>query len=64
MMPSRLPIKDEPNPWLSGSKVSPSVISGLSPHETINFRDLVNTIAGVCLAPNFEPGPGLSNSLS
>lgn len=24
------------------------------PHETINFRDLVNTIAGVCLAPNFE----------
>ncbi|MEI0746819.1 DUF6079 family protein, partial [Pseudomonas aeruginosa] len=29
-------------------------LSGLSPHETINFRDLVNTIAGVCLAPNFE----------
>ena len=24
------------------------------PHETINFRDLINTIAGVCLAPNFE----------
>jgi hypothetical protein len=29
-------------------------LSGISPHETINFRDLVNTIAGVCLAPNFE----------
>jgi hypothetical protein len=26
----------------------------LSPHETINFRDLVNTIAGICLSPNFE----------
>jgi succinate dehydrogenase flavin-adding protein (antitoxin of CptAB toxin-antitoxin module) len=29
-------------------------LSGISSHETINFRDLVNTIAGVCLAPNFE----------
>ena len=29
-------------------------LSGLSPNETINFRDLVNTIAGICLAPNFE----------
>ena len=29
-------------------------LAGISPHETINFRDLVNTIAGVCLAPNFE----------
>jgi succinate dehydrogenase flavin-adding protein (antitoxin of CptAB toxin-antitoxin module) len=29
-------------------------LSGLSPHETINFRDLINTIAGLCLAPNFE----------
>ncbi|HZJ90773.1 MAG TPA: DUF6079 family protein, partial [Oscillospiraceae bacterium] len=29
-------------------------LSGLSPHETINFRDLVNTIAGICLAPNFR----------
>ena len=28
-------------------------LSGVSPSETINFRDLVNTIAGVCLAPNF-----------
>jgi len=29
-------------------------LSGIAPHETINFRDLVNTIAGACLAPNFE----------
>ena len=28
--------------------------SELSSHETINFRDLVNTIAGICLAPHFE----------
>ena len=28
-------------------------LSGVSPHETINFRDLVNTIAGACLVPNF-----------
>jgi hypothetical protein len=29
-------------------------LTGLLPHETINFRDLINAIAGVCLAPNFE----------
>jgi Cdc6-like AAA superfamily ATPase len=28
-------------------------LSGVSPHETINFRDLINTIAGVCLTPSF-----------
>jgi Family of unknown function (DUF6079) len=28
-------------------------LSGIASHETINFRDLVNTIAGVCLAPDF-----------
>lgn len=28
-------------------------LSGLDRNETINFRDLVNAIAGVCLAPNF-----------
>lgn len=28
-------------------------LSGVSPNETINFRDLINTIAGVCLSPNF-----------
>ena len=38
--------------WAKGKSIRE--LSGLSPHETINFRDLVNTIAGVCLAPNFE----------
>ena len=28
-------------------------ISGLSPHETINFRDMVNAKAGICLGPHF-----------
>jgi hypothetical protein len=38
--------------WAKGKSVRD--MSGLSQHETINFRDLLNTIAGVCLAPNFE----------
>lgn len=38
--------------WAKGKSIRD--LSGLSSHETINFRDLVNTIAGVCLAPNFE----------
>jgi len=38
--------------WAKGKSIRD--LSGLSPNETINFRDLVNTIAGVCLAPNFE----------
>jgi hypothetical protein len=38
--------------WAKGKSIRD--LSGLSPHETINFRDLVNTIAGVCLAPNFD----------
>ncbi|MBK5931767.1 DUF6079 family protein [Halochromatium salexigens] len=38
--------------WAKGKSIRD--LSGLSPQETINFRDLVNTIAGVCLAPNFE----------
>jgi hypothetical protein len=38
--------------WAKGKSIRD--LSGLSPHETINFRDLINTIAGVCLAPNFE----------
>ena len=40
------------NEWAKGKSIRD--LSGLSPHETINFRDLVNTIAGICLAPNFE----------
>ena len=38
--------------WTKGRSIRN--LSGLSPHETINFRDMVNTIAGVCLATNFE----------
>ena len=38
--------------WAKGKSIRD--LSGLSSHETINFRDLVNTIAGVCLAPSFE----------
>jgi hypothetical protein len=38
--------------WAKGKSIRD--LSGLSPHETINFRDLINTIAGICLAPNFE----------
>jgi predicted ATPase len=40
------------NEWAKGKSIRD--LAGLSPHETINFRDLINTIAGVCLAPNFE----------
>ena len=38
--------------WAKGKSIRD--LSGLSPHETINFRDLVNTIAGVCLDPHFD----------
>lgn len=38
--------------WAKGKSIRD--LSGLSAHETINFRDLVNTIAGICLSPNFE----------
>lgn len=38
--------------WAKGKSIRD--LSGLLPHETINFRDLINTIAGVCLAPNFK----------
>ena len=38
--------------WAKGQSIRD--LSGLLPHEIINFRDLINTIAGICLAPNFE----------
>lgn len=38
--------------WAKGKSIRD--LSGISPHETINFRDMVNTIAGICLAPHFE----------
>src|SRR5262249_301731 len=43
--------------WAKGKSIRD--LSGLAPHETINFRDLVNTIAGICLSPNFaNQAPG------
>jgi len=38
--------------WAKGKSIRE--LSGLSPHETINFRDLVNTIAGACLGSFFS----------
>ncbi|KUL02229.1 MAG: hypothetical protein XE12_0841 [Synergistales bacterium 54_9] len=29
-------------------------LSGIGSHERINFRDLMNTIAGICLGPHFQ----------
>jgi predicted ATPase len=29
-------------------------MAGLGPHEKINFRDVTNAVAGICLAPHFE----------
>ncbi len=29
-------------------------LSGIAPHERINFRDLINTIAGICLDTHFQ----------
>jgi hypothetical protein len=40
--------------WAKEKGSNNLTLSGVSPYETINFRDLINTIAGVCLAPNFE----------
>ena len=40
--------------WAREAGKSIRDITGLSPNETINFRDLINSIAGICLAPNFQ----------
>jgi len=38
--------------WAKGKTIRQ--LSGLAPHETINFRDLMNTVAGVCLSTHFQ----------
>jgi len=38
--------------WAKGKSIRE--LSGISGHERINFRDLVNTIAGVCLGTHFQ----------
>ena len=38
--------------WAKGKSIRQR--SGISPHERINFRDLVNTISGICLEAHFQ----------
>ena len=38
--------------WAKGKSIRE--LSGIGSHERINFRDLVNTIAGICLGPHFR----------
>ena len=38
--------------WAKGKSIRE--LSGISPHERINFRDLVNTISGICLGAHFQ----------
>lgn len=45
--------KTKPLPdWVKGKSIRE--LSGITPGETINFRDLINTVAAVCLAPDFS----------
>jgi len=39
--------------WAKEKGGNLQTLSGIASHETINFRDIVNAIAGVCLSPNF-----------
>ena len=38
--------------WAKGWSIRS--LSGIGPHERINFRDLVNTVAGICLGTHFH----------
>lgn len=38
--------------WAKGKSIRD--LSGIAPQERINFRDLVNTIAGICLGAHFQ----------
>ena len=38
--------------WAKGKSIRE--LSGIGSHERINFRDLVNTITGICLGPHFQ----------
>lgn len=38
--------------WAKGKSIRG--LSGIAPHERINFRDLLNTIAGICLDAHFQ----------
>jgi len=38
--------------WAKGKSIRE--LSGIGSHERINFRDMVNTVAGICLGPHFQ----------
>jgi hypothetical protein len=38
--------------WAKGKSIRD--LSGISPNERITFRDMVNTIAGICFGPHFQ----------
>ena len=38
--------------WVEGQSIRDR--AGLGANERINFRDMINTLAGICLAPHFE----------
>ena len=38
--------------WSKGKSIHD--LSGIASHERINFRDLVNTVTGICLSTNFQ----------
>ena len=38
--------------WAKGKSIRD--LSGIASHERINFRDLMNTVAGICLSTNFQ----------
>jgi hypothetical protein len=38
--------------WSKGKSVRD--LSGIAQNESVNFRDLINSVAGICLAPSFE----------
>ena len=44
---TRAPLK-----WTQGKSVRH--LSGIAPHQTINFRDLIETVAGICLQGHFR----------
>ncbi len=38
--------------WAKGKSIRE--LSGIGSYERINFRDLVNTVSGICLGPHFQ----------
>jgi len=38
--------------WAKGKSIR--ALSGISPHERVNFRDMINLVSGICLASHFH----------